>query len=200
MQKNNVVIFVTFAILLAAAGESDCCASLSQSISRVWSSLIPARSISETASEKFGVEVSRINSPGQRFTATHGISASTGETKVFVFDVDRNDVNYIAVSSNIALEGSNGGPEKYELYMKYGAVPTPIDYDLKSSLTASDSYVGTVLYSRDITVQTPAMGQYYLLLVVYDDLHELLMTAIMDTPPDERQAAFTIRRMGHLAH
>ena len=55
-------------------------------------------------------------------------------------------MNYIAVSSNIALEGSNGGPEKYELYMKYGAVPTPIDYDLKSSLTASDSYVGTVLY------------------------------------------------------
>ena len=55
-------------------------------------------------------------------------------------------------------------------------------------------------FSRDITVQTPAMGQYYLLLVVYDDLHELLMTAIMDTPPDERQAAFTIRRMGHLAH
>jgi len=145
-QKNNIVVFVTFAILFAAVGESDCCASFSQSISRVWSSLIPARSISETASEKFGVEVSRINSPGQRFTATHGISASTGETKVFVFDVDRNDVNYIAVSSNIALEGSNGGPEKYELYMKYGAVPTPIDYDLKSSLTASDSYVGTVLY------------------------------------------------------
>ena len=53
---------------------------------------------------------------------------------------------YIAVSSNIALEGSNGGPEKYELFMKYGAVPTPNDYDVKSSLTASDSYVGTVLY------------------------------------------------------
>ena len=62
------------------------------------------------------------------------------------FDVDRPDVNYIAVSSNIALEGSNGGPEKYELYMKYGSIPTPNDYDLKSSLTASDSYVGTVLY------------------------------------------------------
>ena len=71
--------------VLTSVGESDCCASLSQSISRVWSSLIPARSISETASEKFGVEVSRINSPGQRFTATHGISASTGETKVFVY-------------------------------------------------------------------------------------------------------------------
>ena len=62
------------------------------------------------------------------------------------FDVDRPDVNYIAVSSNIALEGSNGGPEKYELYMKYGSIPTPNDFDLKSSLTASDSYVGTVLY------------------------------------------------------
>ena len=55
-------------------------------------------------------------------------------------------------------------------------------------------------FSRDITVQTPVMGQYYLTLVVYEDIHELLMTAIMDTPPDERQAAFTIRRMGHLAH
>ena len=60
--------------------------------------------------------------------------------------MDRADVNYIAVSSNIALEGSNGGPEKYDLFMKYGSVPTPYDYDLKSALTASDSYVGTVLY------------------------------------------------------
>ena len=76
--------------VLTSVGESDCCASLSQSISRVWSSLIPARSISETASEKFGVEVSRINSPGQRFTATHGISASTGETKVFVYVLTNN--------------------------------------------------------------------------------------------------------------
>ena len=79
--------------ILILVGESDCCASLSQSISRVWSSLIPARSISETASEKFGVEVSRINSPGQRFTATHGISASTGETKVFVYVRTKNRID-----------------------------------------------------------------------------------------------------------
>jgi len=199
MNRTNIIV-VTFVILLAAVQESQSCRSLSQSISRVWSSLIPVRGSTDVATDKFGFDVSRINSPGQRFTATHGISANKGERKVFVFDVDRPDVNYIAVSSNIALEGSNGGPEKYELYMKYGSIPTPNDYDLKSSLTASDSYVGTVLYSRDITVQTPAVGQYYLTLVVQEDIHELLMTAIMDTPPDERQAAFTIRRMGQLAH
>ena len=85
--------------VLISVGESECCASLSQSISRVWSSLIPARSISETASEKFGVEVSRINSPGQRFTATHGISATTGETKVFVYvrSNDRIDKYYLYI-------------------------------------------------------------------------------------------------------
>ena len=98
------------------------------------------------------------------------------------------------------MEGSNGNPEKYELFMKYEGIPTVNDYDLKSSLTASDSYVGTVLFSRDITVSTPKPGRYFLLLVAYEELRELLMTAIMDTPPDERQASFTIRRMGEPAH
>ena len=79
---------------------------------------------------------------------------------IFRFDVDRDDVNYIAVSSNIALEGSNGGPEKYELYMKYGSVPSPTDYDLKSSLTASDSYVGTVLY-RYNNILICIIGKHY---------------------------------------
>ena len=91
-------------------------------------------------------EYTRINAPGQRFTATHGISAVKGEKKLFLFVVDREDVNYMAVSSNIAIEGSRGGPENYELYMKYGAPPTTTNYDLKSTLTASDSYVGDVLY------------------------------------------------------
>ena len=44
------------------------------------------------------------------------------------------------------MEGSNGNPEKYELFMKYEGLPTVTDYDLKSSLTASDSYVGSVLF------------------------------------------------------
>ena len=64
--------------------ESQSCRSLSQSISRVWSSLIPVRGSSDVATDKFGFDVSRINSPGQRFTATHGISANKGERKVFV--------------------------------------------------------------------------------------------------------------------
>jgi len=142
------------------------------------------------------LEISRINSPGQRFTATHGISLAPGETKMFVFDVDRADVNYLAVSANVAMEGSNGDPQKYEIFMKYEGLPSVSDHDLKSSLTASDSYVGNVLFSRDITVTNPKPGRYFLRLVAYEHLRELLMTAIMDTPPDERQASFTIRRMG----
>ena len=55
-------------------------------------------------------------------------------------------------------------------------------------------------FSRDITVPRPALGEYYFLLVAFKDFHELLVTAIMDMPPDEHEAAFTIRRMGHFAH
>ena len=54
-------------------------------------------------------------------------------------------------------------------------------------------------FSRDITVPRPKVGEYYFMLVAQKDFHELLVTAIMDTPPDERKAAFTIRRMGHWA-
>ena len=52
----------------------------------------------------------------------------------------------MAVSSNIAIEGTKGGPERYELFMKYGQPPSTKNYDQKSVLTASDSYVGDVLY------------------------------------------------------
>ena len=62
------------------------------------------------------------------------------------FVVDRPDANYMAVSSNIAIQETRGGPDKYELYMKFGKPPTTIDYDLRSTLTSSDSYVGDVLY------------------------------------------------------
>ena len=52
----------------------------------------------------------------------------------------------MAVSSNIAIQETRGGPDKYELYMKFGKPPTTIDYDQRSTLTSSDSYVGDVLY------------------------------------------------------
>ena len=55
-------------------------------------------------------------------------------------------MNYLAVSANVAMEGSNGDPQKYEIFMKYEGLPSVSDYDLKSSLTASDSYVGNVLF------------------------------------------------------
>jgi len=154
------------------------------------------RSNSGAQRREYTKSVTRINSPGQRFTATHGISAKAGEKKLFLFVVDEENVNYLAVSSNVAIEGTRGGPERYELYMKYGAPPTTRNYDQRSTLTASDSYVGDVLYSRDITVPRPAMGEYYFLLVAFKDFHELLVTAIMDMPPEENEAAFTIRRMG----
>ena len=37
----------------------------------------------------------------------------TGEKKLFLFVVDQEDVNYLAVSSNVAIEGTRGGPERY---------------------------------------------------------------------------------------
>ena len=85
----------------------------------------------------------------QNFWCNHTLKTlyfQAGEKKLFLFVVDQEDVNYLAVSSNVAIEGTRGGPERYELYMKYGAPPTTRNYDQRSTLTASDSYVGDVLY------------------------------------------------------
>ena len=37
--------------------------------------------------------------------------------------------------------------------------------------------------SRDISIPRPATGKYYLLVEAKQSFHELLITAIMDTPP-----------------
>ena len=37
--------------------------------------------------------------------------------------------------------------------------------------------------SRDISIPRPAIGKYYLLVEAKQSFHELLITAIMDTPP-----------------
>ena len=128
--------------------DTECClSSFQDGISRYLPTFGGSqRSADVSARRSSGPSVTRINSPGQRFTATHGIGAKAGEKKLFLFKVDRPDVNYLAVSSNIAVEGTQGGPEKYELYMKYGSPPSTRYYDQKSTLTASDSYVGDVLY------------------------------------------------------
>jgi hypothetical protein len=68
----------------------------------------------------------------------------------FSFVVDRSDANYMAVSSNVAIQETRGGPDRYELFMKFGKPPTTTDYDQRSTLTSSDSYVGDVLYRFDV--------------------------------------------------
>ena len=45
----------------------------------------------------------------------------------------------------------------------------------------------------------PKQGDYHLLLVAKESFHELLITAIMDYPPDTGSPAFTIQRIGQLA-
>ncbi len=62
------------------------------------------------------------------------------------FVVDRPDANYLAISSNIAIRGTLGGPEKYDILMRYGKPPTPAKFDRNTTVTASESYVGNVLY------------------------------------------------------
>ena len=64
----------------------------------------------------------------------------------FRFVVDRNDANYIAISSNIAVAGTQGGPDDYEIYMKYGERATRDNFDYRTKLTSSESYLDGVLY------------------------------------------------------
>ena len=110
--------------------------------------------------------------------------------------IDRPDVNYLAISSNIIIKGLKGGPEKYDLYLRYGQPPTIYEYDEKSRVTASGSYVSDVLYSRDIAISKPEPGNYFILLTAKENFHELLITAVMDIPPDVKEADYTIRRIG----
>ena len=42
---------------------------------------------------------------------------------------------------NVALSGTMGGPEKYDMYLRYGAPPTLAKYDYRSQ-------VGSTPYSR----------------------------------------------------
>ena len=62
------------------------------------------------------------------------------------FVVDRDDVNYIAISSNVAVAGTQGGPDKYEIFMKYGERATRDNFDFRTKLTSSESYLDGVLY------------------------------------------------------
>jgi len=148
-------------------------------------------------------EIAMINVPGQRFTATHGIKAKAGEAKLFLFTVEEwPPANYAAISANIAVSGIKGGHEKYVMFLKYGSPPTFAKYDYRSVVTASDSYTGDKLYSQDIRIEQPFPGEYYLLIYAYEDFQELLVTAIVDTPPEldegsiARGPGFTIQRMG----
>jgi len=162
-----------------------------------------ARRLGKAAQDDSGPTIPMINVPGQRFTATHGIRAKKGEAKLFLFTVEEYPpANYAAISANVAIAGINGGHEKYALFLKYGSPPTPAKYDYRSTVTASDSYVGDKLFSHDIRIEAPRPGQYYLLIQAYENFDELLVTAIVDTPPqpEEQSVArgpgFTIQRMG----
>ena len=44
-------------------------------------------------------------------------------------------------------------------------------------------FTAPAVHSRDISIPRPATGRYYLLVEAKQSFHELLITAIMDTPP-----------------
>ena len=50
------------------------------------------------------------------------------------------------------------GHQKYGMFLRYGAPPTPAKWDYRSEVTASDSYIGDKLYSQDIRIETPHPG------------------------------------------
>lgn len=148
------------------------------------------------------LDIPMINVPGQRFTATHGIKSKRGESKLFLFTVESfPPANYAAISANIAIAGSHGGHEKYSMFLRFGSPPTYSKWDYKSVITASDSYIGDKLFSQDIRIEKPYPGEYYLLIYAHEDFEELLVTAIVDTPPEydnevNMGPGFTIQRMG----
>ncbi len=62
--------------------------------------------------------------------------------------MDRSDANYMMISSHVAIRGAKGAPETYDIYMKYGSMPTTKDYDHKTKVTRSEGYDG-VLFRSD---------------------------------------------------
>lgn len=163
-----------------------------------------SRRLGKAAVDDSKDEIPLINVPGQRFTATHGIKAQKGEQKLFLFNIPEGaPANYAAISANMAVAGTQGGHDRYSMYMRYGVPPTPREYDVRSVVTVADSYVGDKLYSQDIRIERPAPGSYFLLIVAHKPFYELLVTAIVDTPPDPKEVGFarrgpgfTIQRMG----
>ena len=64
---------------VAAIHESHCCMSIiGDGLSRMLPSPFGGTKRSNDVSRSYSNTVTRINSPGQRFTATHGISAEVG--------------------------------------------------------------------------------------------------------------------------
>ena len=47
-------------------------------------------------------------------------------------------LRYLFFSGNIAYASSMGGPEKYNMYLKYGAPPTTKTYDFKAQVRLND--------------------------------------------------------------
>ncbi|TRY67804.1 hypothetical protein TCAL_15881 [Tigriopus californicus] len=167
----------TAILLLLSANDGDCC----------FGQRSQTRAADRRGIRKSDTKLMRLNSPGQRFTATHGIQLKAGQHQNMIFVVDRDDVRYMSVSANIALRGTLGAPDKYDLFLKKNSPPTPIHYDTKATVTAAESYVGSVLYSRDITIPKPAQGNYHLLLIARESFSDLLITAIMDYPHNQTE-------------
>ena len=61
--------------------------------------------------------------------------------------------------------------------------PAHTNYPKISTISGLREYELLSIFSRDISIPRPATGNYYLLVEARKSFHELLITAIMDTPP-----------------
>ncbi|XP_040565642.1 uncharacterized protein [Lepeophtheirus salmonis] len=174
-----------FFLVLDKVFHGDCCQSRNSLFSRERLSLPQKTKLqgSPKSSELYQKtqQIILLNSPGDRFTATHGISAVAGQHQYFEVEVSANNLNYFEVTANIARgRGSNGGVHKFELYMSRDYLPTPDEFDMKSEVSATSSYIAQKLYSKNIHVDQPGIGRYYILLVSQQDFNDLLITTITD--------------------
>ncbi len=47
-------------------------------------------------------------------------------------------------TGNVALAGTQGGPEKYDMYLRYGAPPTAAKWDWKAEVNETFKKLGLV--------------------------------------------------------
>ncbi len=68
------------------------------------------------------------------------------------------NVGVSVVAGNVALAGTQGGPEKYDMYLRYGRPPTAAKWDWKAEVINVTVVSLTLMYRQRYFVISPCSG------------------------------------------